>query len=152
MLPRPDRDEEAGWSIEWQAAQDGQDIRATRPRRMERLHLMARTLILRHFQVDMNSSQISHRQIPLSVDGNGGGCHGVKWHNGNVDCRPRLEASCASIRRPGFPEVDPRSSEESLTPRCRSTTRAISGRDRNNSTSTPRAKPAEQDDGKTGQP
>jgi hypothetical protein len=40
------------------------------------------------FQVDLNSKQISHRQIPLSIDGNGGGCHGVKWHNGKLrDCR-----------------------------------------------------------------
>ena len=26
------------------------------------------------FQVDMNAKQLSHRQIPLSIDGNGGGC------------------------------------------------------------------------------
>jgi len=36
------------------------------------------------FQVDLSSKQISHRQIPLSIDDNGGGCHGVKWHNGKL--------------------------------------------------------------------
>src|SRR5687768_7487612 len=32
------------------------------------------------FQLDMNGRQLSHRQIPLSPDGRGGGTHGVKWH------------------------------------------------------------------------
>ena len=51
------------------------------------------------FQVDLNSKQISHRQIPLSIDGNGGGCHGVKWHNGKL--------WIAALRLGGILRVDP---------------------------------------------
>jgi len=36
------------------------------------------------FQVDMNSKEITHRQIPLALGGNGGGCHGVKFHQGKM--------------------------------------------------------------------
>ena len=46
------------------------------------------------FQVDMNSKEISHRQIPLGLPGqDGGGSHGAQWHNGKlwiVANRPRL--------------------------------------------------------------
>jgi hypothetical protein len=51
------------------------------------------------FQVDLNSKQLSHRQIPLSVDGNGGGCHGVKFHNGKL--------WIAALRLGGIIRVDP---------------------------------------------
>jgi len=51
------------------------------------------------FQVDLNSKQISHRQIPLCIDGNGGGCHGVKWHNGKL--------WIAALRLGGILRVDP---------------------------------------------
>jgi len=51
------------------------------------------------FQIDLNSNQISHRQIPLSIDGNGGGCHGVKWHNGKL--------WIAALRLGGILRVDP---------------------------------------------
>jgi hypothetical protein len=36
------------------------------------------------FQVDMNSKQISHRQIPLGIGSDGGGCHGAQWHDGKL--------------------------------------------------------------------
>jgi hypothetical protein len=36
------------------------------------------------FQVDMNSRQISHRQIPLGPADNGGGCHGALWQDGKL--------------------------------------------------------------------
>src|SRR4029453_10077748 len=36
------------------------------------------------FQVDQNSKQITHRQVPLGMGDKGGGCHGVKWHNGKL--------------------------------------------------------------------
>ncbi len=36
------------------------------------------------FQVDMNGKQITHRQIPLGMGDNGGGCHGVKFNNGKL--------------------------------------------------------------------
>jgi hypothetical protein len=51
------------------------------------------------FQVDMNSKQLSHRQIPLSIDGSGSGCHGVKWHNGKL--------WIAALRLGGILRVDP---------------------------------------------
>ena len=36
------------------------------------------------FQVDMNSHQVSHRQIPLGPANDGGGCHGAMWHDGKL--------------------------------------------------------------------
>ena len=53
------------------------------------------------FQVDMNSKQLSHRQIPLSIDGKGGGTHGVKWHDGKL--------WIAALRLGGILRVDPKS-------------------------------------------
>jgi hypothetical protein len=52
------------------------------------------------FQVDMNSKLISHRQIPLSIDGSGSGCHGVKWHDGKL--------WIAALRLGGILRVDPK--------------------------------------------
>jgi hypothetical protein len=51
------------------------------------------------FQVDMNSNEIAHRQIPLALGGNGGGCHGVKWHDGKL--------WIAALRLGGILRVDP---------------------------------------------
>jgi hypothetical protein len=51
------------------------------------------------FQVDMNSNQVSHRQIPLALGTNGGGCHGVKWHQGKL--------WIAALRLGGILRVDP---------------------------------------------
>jgi hypothetical protein len=51
------------------------------------------------FQVDLNSKEVTHRQIPLSIDGNGGGCHGVKWHDGKL--------WIAALRLGGILRVDP---------------------------------------------
>jgi hypothetical protein len=46
------------------------------------------------FQVDMNSKEVSHRQIPLALPGqDGGGSHGAQWHGDKlwiVANRPRL--------------------------------------------------------------
>jgi hypothetical protein len=53
------------------------------------------------FQVDLNGKQISHRQIPLSIDGRGGGTHGVKWHKGKL--------WIAALRLGGILRVDPTS-------------------------------------------
>ena len=53
------------------------------------------------FQVDLNARQVSHRQIPLSIDGRGGGTHGVKWHNGKL--------WIAALRLGGILRVDPQS-------------------------------------------
>jgi hypothetical protein len=52
------------------------------------------------FQVDMNSKLVSHRQIPLSIDGSGSGCHGVKWHDGKL--------WIAALRLGGILRVDPK--------------------------------------------
>jgi hypothetical protein len=51
------------------------------------------------FQVDMNSKVLSHRQIPLALGANGGGCHGVKWHQGKL--------WIAALRLGGILRVDP---------------------------------------------
>jgi hypothetical protein len=51
------------------------------------------------FQVDMNSKQISHRQIPLGPPDNGGGCHGAMWHDGKL--------WIAALRLRGLLRVDP---------------------------------------------
>jgi len=51
------------------------------------------------FQVDLNGKQISHRQIPLALGGDGGGCHGVKWHDGKL--------WIAALRLGGILRVDP---------------------------------------------
>jgi hypothetical protein len=51
------------------------------------------------FQVDMDSREVSHRQIPLSLDSNGGGCHGCQWHEGKL--------WIAALRLGGALRVDP---------------------------------------------
>jgi hypothetical protein len=51
------------------------------------------------FQVDMNSREVSHRQIPLGPAENGGGCHGAMWHDGKL--------WIASLRLRGILRVDP---------------------------------------------
>ena len=52
------------------------------------------------FQVDMNSKQISHRQIPLGPANDGGGCHGALWQDGKL--------WIASLRLRGNLRVDPK--------------------------------------------
>lgn len=51
------------------------------------------------FQVDLNSKQVSHRQIPLGPADNGGGCHGALWQDGKL--------WIASLRLRGIIRVDP---------------------------------------------
>ena len=36
------------------------------------------------YEVDMDSKLVSHRQIPLGPAENGGGCHGLMWHEGKL--------------------------------------------------------------------
>src|SRR3954471_24936640 len=36
------------------------------------------------YEVDMNGRTVSHRQIPLGPADNGGGCHGLMFHHGQV--------------------------------------------------------------------
>jgi hypothetical protein len=36
------------------------------------------------YETDMNSKTVSHRQIPLGPADNGGGCHGLMWHEGKL--------------------------------------------------------------------
>jgi hypothetical protein len=51
------------------------------------------------FQVDMNSKQVSHHQIPLGPANNGGGCHGGMWQDGKL--------WIAALRLRGILRVDP---------------------------------------------
>jgi hypothetical protein len=51
------------------------------------------------FQVDLTGRELSHRQIPLSLDGHGGGCHGLQWDNGKL--------WIAALRLGGVLRVDP---------------------------------------------
>jgi len=51
------------------------------------------------YQVDMNSRQISHRQIPLGPKDNGGGCHGALWQDGKL--------WIVALRLRGLLRVDP---------------------------------------------
>jgi hypothetical protein len=61
------------------------------------------------FQVDMNGKEVSHRQIPMSLNDQGGGCHGLQWHNGKL--------WIAALRLGGVLRVDPRTwSPEVLIP------------------------------------
>jgi hypothetical protein len=55
------------------------------------------------FQVDMNSKQISYRQIPLGPPNDGGGCHGAMWHDGKL--------WIAALRLRAIVRVDPNSWE-----------------------------------------
>jgi hypothetical protein len=55
------------------------------------------------FQVDMNSKQVSHHQIPLGPPNDGGGCHGALWHDGKL--------WIASLRLRAILRVDPTSWE-----------------------------------------
>ena len=36
------------------------------------------------YETDLNSKTVLHRQIPLGPPGNGGGCHGLMWHDGKL--------------------------------------------------------------------
>ena len=36
------------------------------------------------YETDINSKTVSHRQIPLGPADNGGGCHGLMWHDGKL--------------------------------------------------------------------
>ena len=51
------------------------------------------------FQVDMNGNELSHRQIPLNIAGNGGGCHGMQWQGDKL--------WIASLNLGGMLRVDP---------------------------------------------
>ena len=52
------------------------------------------------FQVDMTGKELSHRQIPMSLNDQGGGCHGLQWHDGKL--------WIAALRLGGALRVDPR--------------------------------------------
>jgi len=52
------------------------------------------------FQVDGAGKELSHRQIPMSLNDQGGGCHGLQWHDGKL--------WIAALRLGGALRVDPR--------------------------------------------
>jgi sugar lactone lactonase YvrE len=51
------------------------------------------------FQIDPNGRELGHRQIPLSLNGDGGGCHGLKFRDGKL--------WIAALRLGGALRVDP---------------------------------------------
>jgi hypothetical protein len=53
------------------------------------------------YETDMNSRTVSHRQIPLGPADNGGGCHGLMWHDGKL--------WIVANRLKGILRVDPKS-------------------------------------------
>ncbi len=55
------------------------------------------------YQTDMNSKTVSHRQIPLGQIDDGGGCHGLMWHEGKL--------WIVANRLRGILRVDPKSWE-----------------------------------------
>jgi hypothetical protein len=103
-LPVPPDPDEAAWLVDW----NGKLIKTvmTQCRNCSGVAygngcvwMGANAAPLGIFQVDMNGKQISHRQIPLGMDGRGGGTHGVKWHQGKL--------WIASTRMGGILRVDP---------------------------------------------
>src|SRR6478752_2063237 len=97
-LPEPDDLREAAWLVDW----NGKLLKTvyTNSRNTSGMAygngcvwMMANQEPEGVFQVDMNSKEISHRQIPLALPGqDGGGSHGAQWHNGKlwiVANRPR---------------------------------------------------------------
>ena len=58
------------------------------------------------FQVDMNSKQVSHRQIPLGPATDGGGSHGAQWDNGKLWISAlRLRANIRVDPKTWVPEI-----------------------------------------------
>jgi sugar lactone lactonase YvrE len=71
------------------------------------------------FQTDLNSQTISHRQIPLGPEVNGGGCHGLEYMDGKL--------WVAALRLRGILRVDAKSWQPELlipynTPRAHGVT------------------------------
>ena len=98
-LPEPTDLHEAAWLVDW----NGKLLKTvtTNSRNTSGMAygngcvwMMANETPEGCFQVDMNSKEISHRQIPLGLPGqDGGGSHGAQFHDGKlwiVANRPRL--------------------------------------------------------------
>jgi len=98
-LPEPTDLHEAAWLVDW----NGKLLKTvtTNSRNTSGMAygngcvwMMANQAPEGVFQVDMNSREVSHRQIPLALPGqDGGGSHGAQWHDGKlwiVANRPRL--------------------------------------------------------------
>ena len=89
-LPEPADPREAAWLVDW----NGKLLKTvmTNCRNCSgmaygdgHVFMMANQEPQGCFEVDMNSKEISHRQIPLAWPGkNGGGSHGAQWHNGKL--------------------------------------------------------------------
>jgi len=103
-LPVPNDPDEAAWLVDW----NGKLLKTvnTHSRNTSGMAygagcvwMGANAAPFGVFQVDQSSKEVTHRQIPLSVDGNGGGCHGLKWHDGKL--------WIAALRLGGVLRVDP---------------------------------------------
>jgi hypothetical protein len=88
-LPQPDSLTEAAWLADW----NGKLLKTvTTPSRNTSgmavgggyVWMVANAPPNGVFQVDMNSRLVSHRQIPLGPENDGGGCHGALWHEGKL--------------------------------------------------------------------
>jgi hypothetical protein len=104
-LPEPKSLDEAAWLVDWNGKL--QKTVKTPSRNMSGMAVGAGYIWMVAnappegvFQVDMNSKLISHRQIPLGPDNDGGGCHGALWQDGKL--------WIASLRLRGNLRVDPK--------------------------------------------
>jgi hypothetical protein len=89
-LPEPSDLREAAWLVDW----NGKLLKTvyTNSRNTSGMAygngcvwMMANQEPQGVFQVDMNSKEVSHRQIPLGLPSqDGGGSHGAQWHNGKL--------------------------------------------------------------------
>jgi streptogramin lyase len=103
-VPMPANRDEAAWLVDW----NGKLLKTlTTPCRNcsgtgwggGSLWMAANDAPYGIFQLDPNGKLLSHRQIPLSMDGNGGGSHGLQWLDGKL--------WIASLRLGGALRVDP---------------------------------------------
>jgi hypothetical protein len=78
------------------------------------------------FQTDMNGKTVSHRQIPLGLPDNGGGCHGAAYVNGKM--------YIAALRLKGILRVDVKTwTPEFLIPYSVNRAHGIAYNDKDNS-------------------
>ena len=104
-VPMPADRDEAAWQVDWTSGKLQKTV-MTHCRNTSGMAWGANNVWMAAndapfgiFQVDLSGKELSHRQIPLSLDGNGGGCHGLQWDNGKL--------WIAALRLGGVLRVDP---------------------------------------------
>jgi len=105
-VPMPADRDEAAWQVDWTSGKLNKTV-MTHCRNTSgmawgdnNVWMAANDAPYGIFQVDLSGKELSHRQIPLSLDGNGGGCHGLQWDNGKL--------WIAALRLGGVLRVDPK--------------------------------------------